>query len=96
MIEDEDVNVLDIDHVFSILQYLDSRKGEDVLASELRAVMPNYGRMMLIVRQLERKNLIEIRVETRPRKRYILSLTDKGRIVSKKLIALDHLISSWQ
>lgn len=87
---------MDIDHVFSILQYLDSRKGEDVLASELRTVMPNYGRMMTIVRQLESKNLIEIRVETRPRKRYILSLTEKGRIVSKKLLALDRLIASWQ
>jgi DNA-binding PadR family transcriptional regulator len=96
MMEDEEVNLLDIDHVFSILQYLDSRRGEDVLASELRAVMPNYGRMMLIVRQLERKNLIDIRMETRPRKRYILSLTDKGRIVVKKLLALDRLIASWQ
>jgi len=96
MTEDGEVNVLDIDHVFSILQYLDSRKGEDVLASELREVMPNYGRMMLIVRQLERKSLIEIRMETRPRKRYVLSLTGKGRTVVKKLLALDKLISSWQ
>ncbi|MDW5561744.1 MAG: winged helix-turn-helix transcriptional regulator [Methanomassiliicoccus sp.] len=96
MTEDVDVNVLDIDHVFSILKYLDSRKGEDVLASELREVMPNYGRMMLIVRQLENKNLIEIRMETRPRKRYILSLTDKGRTVVRKLLALDRLIASWQ
>ena len=96
MTEDEDVNVLDIDHVFSILQYLDSRRGEDVLASELRAVMPNYGRMMIIVRQLEKKNLIEIKMETRPRKRYLLSLTDKGRTVIKKLLALDRLITSWQ
>jgi DNA-binding MarR family transcriptional regulator len=52
--------------------------------------------MMLIVRQLERKNLIDIRMETRPRKRYVLSLTDKGRTVVKKLLALDKLISSWQ
>lgn len=96
MTGDEDVNILDIDHVFSILKYLDSRKGEDILASELREVMPNYGRMMLIVRQLEMKNLIEIRTETRPRKRYVLSLTDKGRTVTKKLLALDNLISSWQ
>jgi len=96
MTDDGEVNVLDIDHVFSILQYLDSRRGEDILASELRAVMPNYGRMMLIVRQLEDKNLIEIRTETRPRKRYLVSLTDKGRIVVKKLLALDRLITSWQ
>jgi DNA-binding MarR family transcriptional regulator len=96
MTEEGEVNVLDIDHVFSILQYLDSRKGEDILASELRAVMPNYGRMMLIVRQLEKKSLIEIRMETRPRKRYLLSLTDRGRTVIRKLLALDRLISSWQ
>jgi DNA-binding MarR family transcriptional regulator len=90
------VNVLDIDHVFSILEYLHGRQGGQVLASELRQVMPNYGRMMIIVKQLEAKGLIEIKVETRPRKRYLLSLTKEGTTVIKKLIELDRLIKSWQ
>ena len=60
------LHILDIDHVFSILTYLESRRGEKVLACELRAIMPNYGRMMTIVRQLEEKELISINVETRP------------------------------
>lgn len=90
------MNVLDIDHVFSILEYLNDRHGEQVLASELRQVMPNYNRMMVIVKQLEGKGLIEIKVETRPRKRYLLSLTKRGRTVIRKLIDLDLLIKSWQ
>lgn len=96
MSNEESVNVLDIDHVFSILEYLQGHQGEQVLASELRRVMPNYGRMMVIVKQLEEKGLIEIKVETKPRKRYLLSLTREGKIVVKKLIDLDRLIKSWQ
>jgi len=96
MFEEETVNVLDIDHVFSILEYLYSHHGEQVLASELRQAMPNYGRMMAIVKQLEDKGLIDIKVETKPRKRYVLSLTKEGRVVTKKLIELDELIRSWQ
>jgi DNA-binding MarR family transcriptional regulator len=96
MSNEESVNVLDIDHVFSILEYLHTRHGEQVLASELRQVMPNYGRMMIIVKQLEEKGLIDIKVETKPRKRYLLSLTKEGRTVIRKLIDLDKLIRSWQ
>ncbi|MBI0584538.1 MAG: winged helix-turn-helix transcriptional regulator [Methanomassiliicoccus sp.] len=96
MKDEEATNVLDIDHVFSILRYLECRSGEEVLASELRAVMPNYGRMMLIVGELEGKGLVEIRTETKPRKRYILSLTERGHVVARKLQALDDLIQSWQ
>ena len=92
MEKDEATNVLDIDHVFSILTYLGSRRGEKVLASDLRAVMPNYGRMMTIVKQLEESGLLEMKVETKPRKSYILSLTARGRIVVKRLLALDELI----
>jgi DNA-binding MarR family transcriptional regulator len=88
------LHILDIDHVFSILTYLESRRGEKVLACELRVIMPNYGRMMTIVRQLEEKELISINVETRPRKSYLLSLTPRGRTVAKKLAALDELILS--
>jgi len=87
-------HILDIDHVFSILTYLESRRGEKVIACELRAIMPNYGRMMTIVRQLEEKELIIINVETKPRKSYLLSLTPRGRTVAKKLEALDELILS--
>ncbi|MGE5379374.1 MAG: winged helix-turn-helix transcriptional regulator [Candidatus Saccharibacteria bacterium] len=92
----ETVNVLDIDHVFSILEYLHINQGKQVLASDLRQVMPNYGRMMVIVKQLEEKGLIEIKVETKPRKRYMLSLTKEGKIVIKKLIELDRMIQKWQ
>ena len=96
MLNEDSVNVLDIDHVFSILEYLNAHQGEQVLAGELRQVMPNYGRMMIIVKQLEEKGLIEVKVETRPRKRYLLSLTREGRTVIRKLMDLDRLIKSWQ
>ncbi len=88
------LHILDIDHVFSILTYLESRRGEKVLACELRTIMPNYGRMMTIVRQLEEKELVSINVETKPRKSYLLALTPRGRTVAKKLVALDELILS--
>lgn len=94
MASEETVNVLDIDHVFSILTYLGSRRGEKVLASDLRAVMPNYGRMMTIVKQLEEYGLLEIKVEMKPRRSYFLSLTPRGRTVVRRLLALDELIRS--
>ena len=96
MPDQESVNVLDIDHVFSILEYQHANQGKQVLASDLRQVMPNYGRMMIIVKQLEEKGLIEIKLETKPRKRYMLSLTKEGRTVIRKLMELDRLIKSWQ
>ncbi len=94
MVEEGSAHILDIDHVFSILTYLESRRGEKVLACELRTIMPNYGRMMEIVHRLEEKALIDIRLETKPRKSYILTLTSRGRTVAKKLAALDELIGS--
>lgn len=94
MEKDEATNLLDTDHVFSILTYLGNRRGEKVLASELRTVMPNYGRMMTIVKKLEESGLLEMKVETKPRKSYFLSLTPRGRVVVKKLLALDELIRS--
>ena len=88
------LHILDIDHVFSILTYLESRRGEKILACELRGIMPNYRRMMTIVRHLEEKELVTIHMETKPRKSYFLALTPRGRTVAKKLVALDELILS--
>jgi len=92
MSEPRPANVLDIDHVFSILAHLYRHDGTPVMATELRKVMPNYGRMMTIVRQLQRCGLVQLKVETRPRKRYLVGLTDKGRAVAVRLLALDGMI----
>jgi DNA-binding MarR family transcriptional regulator len=92
MNEPRTVNVLDIDHVFSILAHLHRHDGRPVMATGLREVMPNYHRMMAIVRKLQRCGLVELRVETRPRRRYLISLTDKGRKVAGRLLALDGMI----
>lgn len=96
MTEHDHVNVLDIDHVYSILEYLQSRDDAEVLATDLRQVMPNYGRMMTIVRQLESEGLVCLKEEKRPRKRFLVSLTSKGRTVARKLTELDAFIKNWQ
>jgi predicted transcriptional regulator len=92
MDEEDEINILDIDHVYSILSFLRSRCGSDTFATELRQVMPNYGRMMAIIEQLELNGLVRLKVETRPRKRILISLTAKGTSVAEKLKELDKII----
>ncbi|WP_019176907.1 hypothetical protein [Methanomassiliicoccus luminyensis] len=96
MNDGDDINILDIDHVYSILSFLRSRSGEEIIATELRQVMSNYGRMMVIIHQLENSGLVKIELETRPRKRYLISLTRKGASVADRLMELDRTIKSMK
>lgn len=96
MTDGDDINILDIDHVYSLLSFLRSRSGTTTIATELRQAMPNYGRMMIIVHQLERSGIVELKVETRPRKRYLISLTTKGSSVADRLKELDGIIRSMK
>lgn len=81
---------IDEQHAAAILRFLEGR--EPALATEMKSVSRNYNKVMETAWQLEKEGLVSIETIEKPRLRYEISLTPKGRRVAEKLKEIEGIL----
>jgi DNA-binding MarR family transcriptional regulator len=64
----------------------------EIQASDLRIVSKNYAKIALLAKELEAAGLVEKEIVTSPRMTYNYRLTEKGKMVAKKLKEIEEII----
>jgi len=88
--EQEYDSIFALPHLANLMLLLSDR-GE-IQASELRIVSKNYAKIALLARELEKAGLIEISIINSPRVSHNYRLTEKGKLVAKKLKEIEGII----
>jgi predicted transcriptional regulator len=82
--------VLSEPYAADLLLYL--LENESMMATDLRNIHSNYPKMVTLCRLMSDLGILEIEVENRPRIQYTYRLTDKGKLVARKLKEIEELI----
>jgi len=69
-------------------------ENESMMATDLRNIHSNYPKMVTLCRSLSDLGILEIEVENRPRIQYTYRLTEKGKMIGKKLKEIEEIIRS--
>lgn len=88
--KEREFSILNEQHVVGLLAYLSER--EYAYANELRVVSGNYIKLKALAEELRDLGLLEISIEEKPRLTYIYRLTEKGKLVAKKLKEIEEII----
>lgn len=84
-------SVISLAHAADMIRFINDNN--QVYGSELRAVTKNYSTIVQIARSLEEAGLITIKIETSPRVTHTYRLTEKGKLVAKKLKEIEEIIN---
>lgn len=89
--EKEYDSILGEAYAVNILLFLYDRGS--AVATEMRAVASNYNTIVKVSRKLENQGLLNISVVTSPRVTHTYRLTEKGKLVAKKLKEIEEIIN---
>jgi len=83
-------SILNEQHVIGLLEFLSER--ECAYGYDLLEVSGNYVKLKGLAEKLEELGLMDIAMEEKPRLTYVYRLTEKGKLVAKKLKEIEDTI----
>jgi hypothetical protein len=86
-----DFSILNEQHVIGLLKYLSER--DHAYGYDLLEVSGNYVKLKGLAEKLEKKGLVDIAIEEKPRLTYVYRLTEKGKRVTDKLVEIERIIN---